>query len=346
MNTNTFVFRVDASEQIGTGHLQRCLSLGKYFVKKEALDVIFLTQQPQSERSIEQAGFECIRVSEKYSSVSSFLQTLNKPAVVLADINSKVIFNNINSYTEYIQSLDQDSEILITFEDLMDYPYPADIVIIPYIGAEKIKLLEDGNSAYLLGPKYFPIRDEFQISNNLLISKKAKKILVTMGGSDPERITLKVLNALSDLKEKWSIEVVLGDASKITKQEVEESIEPYHGVYKIINNTNNLSTLIFNSDLVITNSGLTKYEVSFIGIPSILISNSKDQAIFSEEFANYGSSIHIGEHNQVNNGIISSACSNLMENYILRCEMSGKGKTLIDGKGNDRIYNAIKNITT
>ena len=127
---------------------------------------------------------------------------------------------------------------------------------------------------------------------------------------------------------------------------MEESLESYHGVYKIINNTSNLSTLILNSDLVITNSGLTKYEVSFIGIPSILISNSKDQAISSEEFANYGSSIHIGEHNQVNNGIISSACSNVMENYILRCEMSSKGKTLIDGKGNDRIYNAIKNIMT
>ena len=162
MNTNTFIFRVDASEKIGTGHLQRCLLLAKYFINKEDWDVIFLTQQTQSEIIINQAGFKCIKVSEKYSSVSDFIKTLNKPAVVLADINSKAIFNNINSYTEYIQSLDKDSEILITFEDLVDYPYPTNIVIIPYVGAEKLGLLESEKVTYLLGPKYFPVRDEFR----------------------------------------------------------------------------------------------------------------------------------------------------------------------------------------
>ena len=81
MNTNTFIFRVDASEKIGTGHLQRCLLLAKYFINKEDWDVIFLTQQTQSEIIINQAGFKCIKVSEKYSSVSDFIKTLNKPAV-------------------------------------------------------------------------------------------------------------------------------------------------------------------------------------------------------------------------------------------------------------------------
>ena len=346
MNTNTFIFRVDASEKIGTGHLQRCLLLAKYFINKEDWDVIFLTQQTQSEIIINQAGFKCIKVSEKYSSVSDFIKTLNKPAVVLADINSKAIFNNINSYTEYIQSLDKDSEILITFEDLVDYPYPTNIVIIPYVGAEKLGLLESEKVTYLLGPKYFPVRDEFQNSKKLLISKKAKKILVTMGGGDPERITLKVLNALCDLNEKWSIEVILGATSKITNQEVEESLELYDGIYEIINDASNLSTLISNSDLVITNSGLTKYEVSLIGVPSIIISNNKKQAIFSDKFANYGSSMHIGEHNQVNNAMICSVCSKLMGSYPLRSKMSSKGRALIDGNGTDRIYIAIKNIMT
>jgi spore coat polysaccharide biosynthesis predicted glycosyltransferase SpsG len=340
MNIGTFVFRVDASENIGTGHLTRCLFIAK-FIKSKGWNVVFLTEQDVSKQIIIKEGFQCRKVEEKYSSVASCFQKLEKPIIVLADINCQAIFNNKDKYTTYLQSLNGDSELLVIFEDLIDYPYSADIVIIPYCGADKLKLNENNKTNYLLGSKYFPLREEFK-NNDFFVSKEAKKILITMGGSDTEKITLRVLRSLNQLSIKCEITVVIGRMSRITNHEVEDSLLDYQEALTVVHNAANMSELIQNSDIVITNSGLTKYEVSSLGVPLILISNNKLQALYSEEFANFGSSIHLGECNMIDEKIIGRACINLMRDYKVRLCMSKKGKILIDGNGIARIYRTIK----
>jgi len=344
LNTSSaFIFRVDASELVGTGHLQRCLLLADCFVLKENCKVVFLTTEELAKKIIEQHGYKCIKVSHKYDSVSSYLKTLADSPIVVADINSENIFENQNLYKNYIQQLKNDSKFLITFEDLIDYPFRANIVIIPYAGAENLNVYSDKTATYLLGPNYFPVRDEFKLNKKPLLSKKVRKILITMGGSDPKRITLVVLDALKSNHENFHLTILLGPASKISTQEVEKVLNEYNGNFEIIYNTNNISSLIFNSDIVISNSGLTKYEIALIGIPSILISNNKKQAIYNDLFCKYGSAVHLGEYSRLNNEIISLACSRLSADFNIRAEMSLNGRNLIDNKGADRIYKELIN---
>ena len=51
--------------------------------------------------------------------------------------------------------------------------------------------------------KFFPIRKEFhKVAKNQMPQKDVKTILVTMGGSDPNQITTKVVKALAKLKQE------------------------------------------------------------------------------------------------------------------------------------------------
>ncbi len=336
LSANTFIIRVDASESIGLGHLTRCLLLAN-FIKKKGYTVVFFTAESLSQNIIESKGFKCHRIKDLTLNLMEFYNNY----LVIADINSNAIFNNLD-YFDYLHNLGRNAELLVTLEDLINYPYCSDIVIIPYCGADKLKLKSDCNTRYLIGPNYFPLRKEFN-NDSFSVSKNAKKILITMGGSDPKKITLKVLNSINKLDKRYDITVVLGKASNILSKDINSTMNNYKGEFVVLSDVENMSKLMLDCDVAITNSGLTKYELSALGVPSIIISNNKLQALYSEDFSSYGSSVHLGSIGAVSDKYIRETCVDLMKDYKLRLNMSKKGKCLVNGDGLNRIWKAIFN---
>ena len=193
-----------------------------------------------------------------------------------------------------------------------------------------------------MGPIYFPLRKEFK-NDSFVVSKNATKILITMGGSDPEKITLKVLSSINKLDEFYDITVVLGKASDILDQDINDIMNDYKGSHTVLCDVENISKLMLECDVAITNNGLTKYELSALGVPSIIISNNKQQALYSDEFSSYGSSVHLGSIGVVSDKYIRESCEGLMQDYKLRLNMSEKGKRLVDSSGLNRIWEVVSN---
>ena len=339
LNTKIFVFRVDASESIGLGHLARCILIAN-FIKNKNYDVVFFTTQSLSQSIIELEGFKCHRIG---GLAPDFMELYNSFSVI-ADINSDTIFNNKLEYSNYLKNLGRNAELLITLEDLINYPYCSDIVIIPYCGADKLKLKNGCKTKYLIGSTYFPLRDEFK-DDSFIVSKSATKILVTMGGSDPEKITLKVLNSINKLDKLFDITVILGRASNILDKDINNIMNNYMGLHRVLRDVKNITKQMLECDIAITNSGLTKYELSALGIPSVIISNNKQQALYSDIFSSYGSSIHLGSVDSVNSKYIRDTCINLMKNYKVRSNMSRVGKVLVAGDGLTKIWDAINKLS-
>jgi len=334
---NTFIVRVDASDTIGLGHLKRCLLIAD-FLKSKVNDVVFITTQKLSQNIIQSKGYKCHRIGNEAPNLNEFYESFS----VLADINSDTIFKNNEDYINYLNFISRNAKFLVTLEDLVDYPYCSDLVIIPYCGADKLKLRNNSKTKYLMGPIYFPLREEFN-NDSFVVSKNAKKILITMGGSDPEKITLKVLNSIKNLTKYYEIVVVLGEASNIEHKDIDNVMVNYKGFVNVIRGAEHISQLMLESDLVITNSGLTKYELSALGVPALIISNNTQQALYSEDFSSYGSSFHLGSANIVSDRYIMDSCVDLMEDYELRLSMSKKGKVLVDSNGLQRIGKEILN---
>ena len=117
----------------------------------------------------------------------------------------------------------------------------------------------------------------------------------------------------------------------------------YMGQYKVLIDVKTISKLMLKCDLAITNSGLSKYELSALGVPSLLISNSNKHSIYSDEFSSYGSSRHLGCFSDVSNFDIREKCKDLMLDYKLRLQMSKKGKKFLDNNGLDRLWEVISN---
>lgn len=339
------LIRVDGSQSIGLGHLMRCMLISDY-LKSKNVNTLFLSKTEQIEDWISEKGYKFNILSpsctvEDELNIIEQVRIEKKIRIILLDINNYKTFINPDEYHGYLDSLRKLSLFLISFEDLKDYPFYSDVVVIPYVGAEKVKLHDQQNCKYLLGPKYFILREEFSKVNPINVRKKIENILITMGGSDPEGITLTVLNAFTETELNVNLKILIGGLSQIGDREIKNALSDYNGPYSIIRNTKNMAQLMSSSDIAIINSGLTKYESSAVGLPSIVISNNERHAKLMEQFAKYGSILHLGSVSEVSKHKIINTVTNLVSDYDKRKQMSKHGKSLIDGKGIDRLFTEI-----
>ena len=67
------------------------------------------------------------------------------------------------------------------------------------------------NSILLLGTEFILIRNEFLNYNKIKsISNKCKNILISIGGTDPNRVTTKILDSLKNSKHNLNFKIMLG----------------------------------------------------------------------------------------------------------------------------------------
>jgi UDP-2,4-diacetamido-2,4,6-trideoxy-beta-L-altropyranose hydrolase len=333
------IIRVDASSLIGNGHLSRCLIIANY-MRKKGWKLEFCTCKEQSKHIIVNEGFSCKILEDNESIPTNYFQT-TLPIVIIADINSEAIFSSTIEYKKYIRILDRQADLLVTFEDLVNHPYSAGIVVIPYCGSEKLELDNNVDTKYLLGPRFFLLKDEFY-NTKYSLNSKVENILITMGGSDPNNLTIKVLSALNQQKIDAVITLVIGGLSQITDHELKESSGVLINKIVIKRNIGNFAEIMSEADIAFTNSGLTKYELSAIGVPMIIISNTEEQAKYSKVFSEYGSSFHLGYHKLVSEEAIVNAYNHLHNDFYKRSDMSNNGKQLLEKDTMKKIYREIE----
>ena len=321
----------------------RCLNFASHALG-EGVKLVFLTCTSSAKTVIDDKGFECI-LTKKYKDVFKEIKSLKNKKnakVILLDINYCSTIEQKHEYFYFLQQLKTLGLFLITFEDLSSDVFPADIVVIPYLGAESHKFQKKKESQYLLGPKYFPVREEFlKININQTPKENVKTILVTMGGSDPNQITKKVVKALSNLKLNVHLIIVLGYLSQLSCVQVKALLSNYGGSYKVIKDAKNMAKLMNESQLAITNSGLTKYEMANMGLPTIIITNSREYNTLMDDFASYGTAVCLGSNDDVTVESILKSVWQLINDRKKRKKMSSLGKQLVDGQGSERIFNYI-----
>ena len=343
MEINAFI-RVDGSPTIGSGHLIRCISIAEYLRTKD-INTLFLTRSQNIVKYILANGLE-VKVLEndcsldnELSIIQNLLSKHNRNLIVL-DVNNYHTFKTIDDYCYYLKNIGKMPAFIVSFEDQKIHPPLSNVVVLPYAGAERLKV--DGEKClYLTGPKYFVLPQIFSQTEPAAIRKNVNNLLVSMGGSDPKNITLKVLNTLNKRKIDIRLNVILGGFSKITDGMIEHVLNNYNGQFSIAKDCNNMAEVISESDIAIIGSGLTKYETAALGLPSIVISNDAYHSSIMDDFVKYGTVVHLGDIGNVNDSQIAEATINLMNDFEKRQSMSNAGKAMIDGDGVDRIFSMV-----
>jgi len=347
----TAILRADGSQRLGIGHIMRCIGFAQG-LKKEGIRSVFVVKNfgPEITEVIQKHEYDVNAIDPNSGYEEDASLTLNTARrhnadLIVTDLCHTDTLANLDEYSKYLQALKATHKFLVTIDGLCKIRFPSDIVIDPYYRTENMNYETYGCTKFLLGPAYFIFRQEFIEAAKMSrqIKEDAQNILVTMGGSDPLNVTLKIAKALNRLnKTSVNLWIVVGVCqTDLVKQELERILKCFNGNYELIMRSEKMAELMLWSDVAITAGGLTKYETAVTGTPSIVISQTDHEAEMTKEFERNGTTLHLGLINKVGEEDIVETIEKVLEDYVLRCKMSKRGKNLVDGKGVERINSEI-----
>ncbi len=337
------VFRVDGNNEIGSGHIMRCLSIAYEIKKKD--DVIFVVSDSYFFDFINKKGFDCFNLEIDYKCLSNdikFIEYLMKvrPQFVIVDsyFVDNCFFNKIKQICR-----------IIYIDDLLSFPYNVDYLINynvygEYSNYKKLYKNIELIPRLLLGPKYAPLRKEFQNMKKFQVKNRCKNIFVSTGGADPIHLSLKFINyIITNNISQYVFHFVIGIANS-DKEEIAELVKNHKNIVLHYNVTN-MVELMLQCDIAITAAGSTMYELCACGIPTITYVLADNQILGARTFEKKELLKYCGDARYIENFSLKlfNLINELDNNLIERKKISNNMRKLVDGKGVSNIINIIYN---
>ncbi len=340
--------RADASPQIGWGHLMRCLALAQAWQLEGGHAIILSHCESDALRKhITDAGIEFMPVADPHPDSQDLETTLE----VLRTRSSGTIGNPawlvLDGYhfdPVYQQAVRAEGYHLLVIDDLANLPaYHADILLNQNLGAEKLKYNCDPDTTLLLGSRYTLLRQEFLAWRGWKreIPDTAHKILVTMGGSDPGNMTLKVIRALGQVK-MGGLEVVIIVGGSNPHHEVLQSASRNPQLkIRLERDISKMPELMSWADVAVTAGGSTCWELVFMTVPSLVMSIAENQLGVVNQLEALGIAVNLGWHQQVTSNQIAKSLKNLLTSSEMRRAIAQQCHAQVDGDGIDRVLSHI-----
>lgn len=300
------VFRTDASLNIGTGHVMRCLTLADA-LREQGAACTFICR-PHAGHLLDlitQRGHRAVAlpaIAVDASPIQAFsgpshAHWLGTDGVTdAADTRQALGDESVDWLVVDHYALDAKWERallpacrrLMVIDDLADRPHDCDLLLDQNLGrtAEDYNGLTSDNATRLIGPQYALLRPEFaQLRAESLARRahpKLKRLLITMGGVDKDNATGQVLDALKacPLPGELEITVVMGPHAPWL-QHVQAQALQMPWATKVLAGVDNMAELMADSDLAIGAAGSTSWERCCLGLPAIqlvLANNQKEAA--------------------------------------------------------------------
>ncbi|MFH1710671.1 MAG: hypothetical protein ABH860_06400 [bacterium] len=314
-----YLFYIKAGANAGLGHLRRSLAIATQ-LKKGGNSIFFLVDGDKSSIGLlKKKGFDA-------ASYSKVLLHRFSPKMTIIDQKGNV--------SAQIKGLRSRGSKICLIDNTSKARLISDIVIYPVSHFKDTLNWKGFKGEKYIGAKYFPLNKEFIKAR----SKKHKTftLLVTMGGADPKKLTEKVATALHSIKGNFKAVIVLGAASKTQRI-------PQDPRFIVVKNPKSIAKLMEVSDIAITAFGTTLYELAYMKVPAMIISNFNHDLIDAAAFQNLGTSLWLGYHKNVSIIRITEVLKGLIQNRKKLLKLSHKGKSIVDGKGTKRMIRILEN---
>ena len=357
----SIIFRCDASLEMGSGHVMRCLTLADELSRQGALcEFICREHEGHMASYISEKGYKVhplctIGKNIKNTGVlahSNWLGTTQEEdANQVGEIlqNSKVNWLIVDHYAldeNWENKLRPFTEKIMVIDDLADRKHECDLLLDQTYGRveDDYAQLVSNKTKLLMGAQYALLRPEFSKWRQYSLKRRKhpelKKILITMGGVDTDNISKQILEELkiADLPRDVEITVVLGvTAPHLKKVKALSSQMPFPTTVK--SNVNNMAEIMAHSDVCIGAVGSTTWERCCLGLPSLLISLAKNQEYAALQLVNEGIVMLIAK-NDITSGELLKSLRHLKNKWVYRNFVHRK-KLITNGNGVNQVCLAL-----
>jgi len=383
------IFRVDSAYNIGTGHVMRCLSLADGLSESpNHPKPIFICKNHKGNlgQRIQKRGYQTYLIPNTYEPTLNVSTWLGGPWQEDVEATIEVIQNQDHFRSQALATwliidhydihLDWEETIkkvypnlkLMSIDDYLDRKHNVNILLnqmyfknLTQIEKSYQELMVNPNTKLLIGTYYCllnPIIQKYRKAKSVA-QPSTFKILISLGGCDPENVTLKVLQNLTPVPISTQIEyhVVIGTSNQHAdslRAEIAQNPNKIHLHQGL--SQEEMFQLISTISLAIGSIGVSMYERLCIGVPTIIITIAENQQAIAQELSEanlvddlgFGLNFDITKMRQIINQKISEVLPGLQSEL----ETEVKGKPLIekeqeyqktcDGRGISRIIKVME----
>lgn len=325
----TIVIRVDGGDDIGMGHVYRCLTIAAEIESLLNCRIQFVSNPEYSAgiEKIESEGYTVVRADP--GGAIDQIRSLS-PDIVFLDV--------LNTREEDMRTLHDTSAVIINLEDMGAGLEHADLVV------NALYESSGENANQFFGPDYLILREEFT-DVTTSIREEVENVLLTFGGSDPLNLSTRVVTALVDHRPDYEFKLVLGP--DFSNWDELDALDPaLQDEFEILTNVTDMSELMSWADIAVCSGGRTVYELAATGTPAAVVTQNDRESERMEALASDGIVEFVGHGERTDASEIVDVVMDLASDYERRREMSERGRELIDGNGIQRIIDIVNDIIT
>lgn len=326
-------FWVEAGSQAGLGHLQRCLSLA-LALKKQRMECIFQSMDDPAIRALIRAwGFAVKSKKQSSSGIDHAIQAAKSSQCRM------VIVDSYRVGKQELGQLRRAGFFVVAIDDLARFPFVSHLVVNGAALAEQLPYRSvNGDTRFLLGPTYVPLRPEFWRQSLRRSRRQVRRILITVGGADPHCLLPSLVKVLDSLTDAFKMTVVTGPFVRTLRK-----LSQYEHLVNVIQAPNRMRHLMMEADLAVSGGGQTLYELAACGTPTIALELASNQAHNLRSLKRMGVIQLAGsatEPDFLNQ--LRQITQTLLKDWRTRSVMSAAGQQLVDGRGAERVARVIR----
>lgn len=335
----TIAIRCITEKSKGYGNFNRCLVIAKELCKMGYNVVFFINHDTDIMLQL-QGKFS-------YEIIPKFLYNGNESNFIISKMNEKNYKILIIDMREYGEKISKQFVGVcfktVVFDDAWCKNVYSDILINGTTVQQYHKYNKiNKKSKIYAGSKYWIADSKFlQYKKNILdiINKKIYRVTITMGGADPNNLTLQLINTLS-IFSNVKITVIVGPFFRnITKFQNLKNKN-----LSIIHNPTNIWKIFYNSDIAISSCGNTLFELAIQNIPTICIPIVEHQILYAEYFESKGFCINLGFWKNMPDKLIKDTLVQILSDLLRRKQMCIAGGKILDGQGLSRVIRILENL--
>lgn len=363
------VFRADASVEIGTGHVMRCLTLADA-LKAQGAECFFICCEHDGHliKHVRDMGYTAHALPHRTPSDPSGRQTSLATGAelahahwlgatqeedaeacipILAELNPEwLIADHYSLDRRWQQALKPYYRKLMVIDDLADRNHECDLLLDQTFGrnADDYRRLVPDHCRILCGSQYALLRPDFAWLRPLSLERrtnpKLSRLLINMGGVDKDNATGQILEALHDapLPPDCEVIIVMGATAPWLDDVTKRAAElPWRNRVRV--GVKNMAQLMTESDLAIGAAGATAWERCCLGVPTIMIVLAMNQRAVAAGLKAINAAYVIDEVTQIATELPVAIRSFALQTQALKTTsqiaarlLNGHGAAMVAGK--------------
>jgi UDP-2,4-diacetamido-2,4,6-trideoxy-beta-L-altropyranose hydrolase len=199
------------------------------------------------------------------------------------------------------------------------------------------------NTRLLLGARYILLRREFAkwVEWERPSGSARRKILISMGGSDPDNLTAHAIRALDGTgMENLEITVVVGGSNPHGEQ-LGRAAEASKNPIRLVRDVRQMPELMAGADVAMIAGGGTLWEALFMQCAVFSYARGSVQKTVVEGLERDGVVVNLGDGADAVSEVVIQTLRQVLDSQEWLESLSRKGRALVDGRGSRRVADIL-----